>query len=52
MIKIQAESNVPTEYGQFRMIAFAENENDWMPHMAIVANNTDLSQNRKCKIPF
>ncbi|KUY14388.1 GTP cyclohydrolase II [Elizabethkingia miricola] len=44
MIKIQAESNVPTEYGQFRMIAFAENENDWMPHMAIVANNTDLSQ--------
>ncbi|MDV2448949.1 GTP cyclohydrolase II [Elizabethkingia anophelis] len=44
MIKIQAESTVPTEYGQFRMIAFAENENDWMPHMAIVANNTDLSQ--------
>ncbi|AMR41788.1 GTP cyclohydrolase II [Elizabethkingia anophelis] len=44
MIKIQAESNVPTEYGQFRMIAFSENENDWMPHMAIVANNTDLSQ--------
>ena len=26
------------------MIAFAENENDWMPHMAIVANNTDLNQ--------
>lgn len=44
MIEIQAESNVPTEYGQFRMIAFSENENDWMPHMAIVANNTDLSQ--------
>ncbi|MDN4014657.1 GTP cyclohydrolase II [Chryseobacterium gambrini] len=44
MIKIQAESNVPTEYGTFRMIALSENENDWMPHMAIVAENTDFSK--------
>lgn len=44
MLKIQAESNVPTEYGEFRMIAFAESENDWMPHMAIIAKNTDFSQ--------
>lgn len=43
MVKIQAEANVPTEYGDFRMIAFSENENDWMPHMALVANNTDFS---------
>jgi GTP cyclohydrolase II len=42
MIKIQAEANVPTEHGTFRMIAFSENENDWMPHMAIVAENTDF----------
>ncbi len=42
MIKIQAESNVPTEYGTFRMIALSENENDWMPHMAIVAEKTDF----------
>jgi len=43
MITIQAEANVPTEHGTFRMIAFAENAEDWMPHMAIVAENTDLS---------
>lgn len=44
MLKIQAEANVPTEYGEFRMIAFAENENDWMPHMAIIAKDTDTSK--------
>lgn len=44
MIKIQAEANVPTEHGTFRMIAFSENENDWMPHMAIVAENTDFTK--------
>lgn len=44
MIKIQAEANVPTEYGNFRMIAFSENEEDWMPHMAIIAEKTDFSQ--------
>lgn len=43
MITIQAEANVPTEHGTFRMIAFAENAEDWMPHMAIVAENTDMS---------
>ena len=44
MLKIQAESNVPTAYGEFRMIAFAEVETDWMPQMAIVAKNTDFSK--------
>ena len=44
MLKIQAESNVPTEFGAFRMIAFAESENDWMPHMAIIAKNTDFTK--------
>ena len=44
MLKIQAESNVPTEYGTFRMIAISENESDWMPHMAIIAENTDFSK--------
>lgn len=44
MLKIQAESNVPTEYGEFRMIAFAEDESDWMPHMAIISKNTDFSK--------
>ncbi len=44
MIKIQAEANVPTEYGQFRMIAFSEDESNWMPHMAIVSDSTDFSK--------
>ncbi|MDN5578597.1 MAG: GTP cyclohydrolase II, partial [Chryseobacterium sp.] len=44
MLKIQAEANVPTEYGNFRMIAFSEQESDWMPHMAIIAENTDFSK--------
>lgn len=44
MLKIQAESNVPTEYGEFRMIAFSESESDWMPHMAIIAKNTDFTK--------
>ena len=44
MVKTQAEANVPTDYGNFRMIAFSENENDWMPHMALIAENTDFSK--------
>ncbi|MCC2589570.1 GTP cyclohydrolase II [Chryseobacterium sp. MFBS3-17] len=43
MLKIQAEANVPTDFGNYRMLAFSENENDWMPHMAIIAENTDFS---------
>jgi len=44
MIKIQAEANVPTEHGNFQMIAFSEDENDWMPHLAIVSETTDFSK--------
>ena len=44
MLKIQAESNVPTEYGEFRMIAFSKLEGDWMPHLAIIAKDTDYSK--------
>ncbi|MGZ5284661.1 MAG: GTP cyclohydrolase II [Kaistella sp.] len=44
MLKIQAEAQVPTDYGNFRMIAFSEDETDWMPHMAIIAENTDFGK--------
>lgn len=44
MIKKQAEANFPTDYGKFRMIAFSEEEKDWMPHFALIAENTDLSK--------
>lgn len=44
MIKKQAESNVPTDYGIFKMMAFAESEEDWMPQMVLIAQNTDFSK--------
>ena len=44
MLKIQAEANVPTLFGNFRIIAFSESETDWMPHMAVIAENTDFSK--------
>ncbi len=44
MIKKQAEANVPTEFGNFRMIAFSADESDWMPHIAILAENTDFTK--------
>ncbi|WP_379965789.1 GTP cyclohydrolase II [Epilithonimonas sp. UC225_85] len=44
MLQLQAESNVPTDFGEFRMMAFSENDKDWMPHMALVAKNTDFDK--------
>ncbi len=43
MLKLQAEANVPTDFGQYRVMAFSDNDQDWMPHIAIVAENTDFS---------
>ena len=44
MLKIQAEANVPTEFGEFRMMAFSEDDKNWMPHMALIAKNTNLEK--------
>ena len=40
----QAEAVIPTKYGNFNMIAFAETENDWMPHLALVHENMNPNQ--------
>ena len=40
----QAEALIPTPWGDFNMIAFAENEEDWMPHLALVHKDTDVNQ--------
>lgn len=40
-ISQQAEALIPTPWGNFRMIAFADNENNWMPHLALVHENLD-----------
>lgn len=44
MLKIQAQANVPTEFGEFKMMAFSEDDKNWMPHMALIAKNTNLNQ--------
>ncbi len=36
IIKKQAEADIPTPWGLFNMIAFAEEASDWMPHLALV----------------
>jgi GTP cyclohydrolase II len=44
MISLQAESLVPTDYGNFSIKAFSDDENDWMPHITLVAENTDFTK--------
>lgn len=44
MLYLQAEANVPTEFGAFKIMAFSETEKDWMPHIALIAENTDFSK--------
>jgi GTP cyclohydrolase II len=44
MLKNQVETFLPTEWGNFRMIAFSENEEDWMPHLALIHENTDFEK--------
>ncbi len=44
MLKIQAQANVPTDYGQFKMMAFSEDDKDWMPHIALIADQTDFEK--------
>ncbi|MDR6486544.1 GTP cyclohydrolase II [Chryseobacterium vietnamense] len=43
MLKIQAQSKIPTDYGIFTVYAFSENEEDWTPHLVWVAENTDVT---------
>ena len=39
----QAEAVIPTPWGNFNMVAFAKGEHDWMPHLAMIHEKTDLS---------
>lgn len=43
MLKIQAQSKIPTDFGIFTVYAFSENEKDWSPHLVWVAENTDFA---------
>jgi len=44
MLKIQAQSKIPTDYGIFTVYAFSENEEDWSPHLVWVVENTDFTK--------
>lgn len=43
-LRRQAEALIPTPWGNFTMMAFAVDANDWMPHLALVHEQADLSQ--------
>lgn len=49
-MKKQIEANLPTEWGKFTIIAYAENENDWMPHLVMISENTDFSKDINVRI--
>lgn len=40
----QAEALIPTPWGNFRMIAFSESPEEWMPHLAMVHEAYDPSK--------
>ncbi|MBK7874104.1 MAG: GTP cyclohydrolase II [Saprospiraceae bacterium] len=37
----QADAVIPTPWGNFRMIAFADREDNWMPHLALIHEHFD-----------
>jgi len=43
-VALQAEALIPTPWGNFQLMAFAEHAEDWMPHLAMVHERTDLSK--------
>jgi GTP cyclohydrolase II len=43
-LKKQAEAMIPTPWGNFKMIAFAEQSDDWMPHFALLSENFSADQ--------
>ncbi len=40
----QAQAMIPTPWGNFMMIAYASDEKDWMPHLALVHEQFDPDQ--------
>lgn len=43
-LQIQAEALIPTPWGEFNMIAFSDQSDDWMPHLALVHTSFDPQQ--------
>ncbi|MCS6928506.1 MAG: GTP cyclohydrolase II [Saprospiraceae bacterium] len=43
-MKRQAEARIPTRAGNFTLIAYADMADEWMPHLAVVAENFEASR--------
>lgn len=43
-IKKQAETSLPTQFGNFRMIGYSNGKENPMPHLALVSDQTDFSR--------
>ena len=50
LLKRQAEALIPTNWGKFRMIAYANGSDEWMPHLALIHEKTKM--NKRHKIVF
>ncbi len=44
MLKRIVETTIPTQYGEFKIFAFGNHENDPLPHIALVKDPIDLHQ--------
>lgn len=44
LLKRQAEALIPTPWGNFNMIAFSSDDEDWMPHLALVHEDFKADQ--------
>lgn len=44
LVKRQAEAVIPTVWGNFTMIAYANRPDEWMPHLALIHEKTNLNK--------
>lgn len=42
LVKRQAEALIPTDWGNFRMVAYATRPDEWMPHLALIHEKTNM----------
>ncbi|MFB9076190.1 GTP cyclohydrolase II [Flavobacterium procerum] len=43
-LKNQVETQLPTDWGIFKIIAYSEDADDWMPHIVLVHEKTDFEK--------
>jgi GTP cyclohydrolase II len=43
-LKNQVEAQLPTDWGIFKIMAYSENADDWMPHIVLVHEKTDFKK--------